>query len=460
MSAYLLWQRSPRLRIRAAYRKLTQKMARGQQDCPFDLCIVGAGMIGSAAAKHASFIPGLRVCLIGPDEPSERCLSDGRDIYGAHYDEGRITRISDPDPVWAILARNSIRRYRDIENESGISFYKEVGAMQVGTRNSQYINDVRQTNSALNISSREMNVSDMAKMFPYISFADDDVAHYQSTNSGHISPRNLVRAQQVIASRNRCTLIRDVVANIRRIVQSDGSYVMEVTTDSGSVYKSKKVLVTTGAFTTFRNILPYTDVVPDCTLYPITVAKVEVSPDSAVKLRSMPSITYRGRGGKGWFSGYPRNDDDQSVSYYMLPPIKYPDGRYYIKLGPSHITIPRTLKTPDEAKRWFCEGDPKLVRTIADLIISMFPGIETLSIKGDQCVIVETPTVRPYIDMVHSQLGVAIGGNGYAAKSSDEIGRIAAAMVIKGWDSEIPKENFTLRLKSKNEASGFVKSKL
>ncbi|KAK3575878.1 hypothetical protein CHS0354_029827 [Potamilus streckersoni] len=435
-------------------------MARGQKDCLFDLCIVGAGMIGSAAAKHASFNPGLRVCLIGPDEPSERHLSDGRDIYGAHYDEGRITRISDPDPVWAILARNSIRRYRDIENESGISFYKEVGVMQVGTRDSQYINDIRQTNSALNISSREMNVADMGKIFPYISFAADDIAHYQSTNGGHISPRNLVRAQQVIASRHGCTLIRDVVANIRRMVQSDGSYVMEVTTDSGSIYRSKTVLVTTGAFTTFRNILPYTDVVPDCKLYPITVSLVEVSPDYAEKLRSMPSISYRGKGGKDWFSGYPRNNDDQSVSYYMLPPIKYPDGRYYIKLGHNHTTIPKSIQTSDEAKRWFCEGDPKLVRTIADLIISMFSGIEPLSIKGDQCVIVETPTVRPYIDMVHSQLGVAIGENGYAAKSSDEIGRIAAAMIMKGWDSEIPKEKFTLRLKSKDKKSGYAKSNL
>ena len=34
----------------------------------YDLCVVGAGMIGSSAAKHAS-LNGCKVCLIGPKEP-------------------------------------------------------------------------------------------------------------------------------------------------------------------------------------------------------------------------------------------------------------------------------------------------------------------------------------------------------------------------------------------------------
>ena len=71
-----------------------------------------------------------------------------------------------------------------------------------------------------------------------------------------------------------------------------------------------------------------------------------------------------------------------------------------------------------------------------------------LSFHGDYCVIQETPTNRPYIDMLHGQLGVAIGGNGYAAKSSDEIGRLAAITVLgKTWDSDIQKDVFRLRLK-------------
>ena len=37
----------------------------------FNLCIIGAGMIGSCAAHHASKLlpPNSKICLIGPDEP-------------------------------------------------------------------------------------------------------------------------------------------------------------------------------------------------------------------------------------------------------------------------------------------------------------------------------------------------------------------------------------------------------
>lgn len=75
-------------------------------------------------------------------------------------------------------------------------------------------------------------------------------------------------------------------------------------------------------------------------------------------------------------------------------------------------------------------------------------GLKFPSWTGDSCVVTETPTTRPYIDMIHSQLGVAIGGNGYAAKSSDEIGRLAARMVLGKWDTELPRDLFKLRTNS------------
>lgn len=61
----------------------------------------------------------------------------------------------------------------------------------------------------------------------------------------------------------------------------------------------------------------------------------------------------------------------------------------------------------------------------------------------------KTPTGRPYIDHIHSQLGVAVGGNGYAAKSCDEIGRLAALLIMKNkWDTSLPKDEFTVKYKT------------
>ena len=97
----------------------------------YEYIVVGKGLMGAAAARHlTAHSPG--VALIGPDEPPGRAAHTG--VFGSHYDEGRITRILDPDRIWALLAQRSIARYRDIEKHSGIAYYHEVGHLAVGPR--------------------------------------------------------------------------------------------------------------------------------------------------------------------------------------------------------------------------------------------------------------------------------------------------------------------------------------
>ena len=55
-----------------------------------------------------------------------------------------------------------------------------------------------------------------------------------------------------------------------------------------------------------------------------------------------------------------------------------------------------------------------------------FSDVKFTDYKFDYCVIGVTPTNQLYIDMVAPGLGIALGGCGWAAKSSDEAGQIAA----------------------------------
>lgn len=48
--------------------------------------------------------------------------------------------------------------------------------------------------------------------------------------------------------------------------------------------------------------------------------------------RDMPSIMYFGPGNKSWPADYPK-DSNGNLGFYMLPPIKYPDGRFYIRIS-------------------------------------------------------------------------------------------------------------------------------
>lgn len=54
----------------------------------FDLCVVGAGLIGSAAAKHAS--RSSSVCLVGPDEPTGKVSSISTENGGFIFRELNI----------------------------------------------------------------------------------------------------------------------------------------------------------------------------------------------------------------------------------------------------------------------------------------------------------------------------------------------------------------------------------
>ncbi|XP_045215480.2 uncharacterized protein LOC123565756 [Mercenaria mercenaria] len=416
----------------------------------YDLCIVGAGMIGSAAARHASITSGLNTCLIGPSEPKKRSSEEKREIYGSYYDEGRITRCQDKDIVWSHLAQESIKRYRDLEKQSGINFYHEVGNLMIGGED--YLKKTNEVALRNGIRMQNLDNELLNQRFPYLRFRDDTIGSIEMKKAGYINPRRIVEAQKAMAAKQGCTIFDDVVNDVSRIVQSDGSYAMLVKTEGGRSILSKKVLLATGAFTTFRNLLPGFQ--PDQILSPLVVSLLEVEKTNVKTLRDMPCVIYYGRSNDIWDLP-PSHANEDDISFYLLPPIKYPDDRYYIKLGFLGACAAQ-MRSLADVKLWFEKGDSVWAEHVTKFTASLFKGVKFNSWHADSCVITETPTARPYIDMVHAQLGVAIGGNGYAAKSSDEIGRLAASMVTDNWDSELPREIFKLNHLSHSNKSTFT----
>lgn len=83
---------------------------------------------------------------------------------------------------------------------------------------------------------------------------------------------------------------------------------------------AKSVLVATGAQTNFRELLPREKKV-DVHLLTQTVLFLELGEHDMQRLRDMPSIICEGSGKFGC---------------YILPPIRYPNGKVYLKLGTFH----------------------------------------------------------------------------------------------------------------------------
>ena len=376
----------------------------------FQYAVVGRGLTGAAAARHlAEQVSG--VVLIGPDEPADRATHDG--VFASHYDEGRITRTIDPDENWARFANRSIARYRDIEARSGMRFFGEQGCLVSGLttgRSQDYMASIRDSASKLGVAIERLDDAGLAERFPYFSFPRGADAVFEARGAGHVSPRNLVAAQTRLAELAGGTVLRKQVEAIRQ--RDDHA---EIVLSDGDVVTAAKVLVAAGGFSNKEGLLPER---LDLNVYGRTVTFFEVDEAEAGRLSAMPSMIFK--------------PEDIMVGIYMLPPIRYPDGRFYIKIGGDTVDIP--LETEADVRNWFkTPGDAAarehLIRNMGDLV----PGLKISAIYTESCVTSYTPTGYPAIGWTSaSSIAIMAGGCGAAAKSSDEIGRLGAELLLHG----------------------------
>ncbi|XP_038066968.1 uncharacterized protein LOC119736994 [Patiria miniata] len=386
-----------------------------------DICIVGAGLWGSSAARHAS-VPGRKVCLIGLSEPHEKDRPS-RDIFASHYDAARsVRKYEGSDHFRSLMTMRAFKGLQELEATTGIQLNAPTGHIFYGKDIESIVVPIVKEKGDL------LTAEGVRERYPFLDTSRyGDTAMLFPVDGGLANPRMIVHAQQKAAALQGCDIIDDVVDSVEELGDhTHGEPVMRVLTKKGRRLLAKKVLLCTGAFTQLKDLLPPStklDFVIDGTF----TVRLEVGEGDLKKLCNMPTLTS--------FTDFEHN-------CYILPPIKYPDGKYYVKLGPGYQDQ-RRLTTLKEVKAWFLsKPDPKLVEKYRDLLLSIIKGFNPVSVKTDMCVCSRTPTTLPYCDMVSPRLGLAIGGNGFGAMLSDEVGRMAAEMIAGGenWNRDIPRE--------------------
>lgn len=389
----------------------------------FKYIVIGKGLIGSAASRYLSEFSE-QVAVIGPDEPANQSRHDG--VFASHYDQGRLTRVVSRDATWARIARRAINNYRMLEARSGISFYNPVGLLVVDAPDlapsrAQSWLDIAQAEE-IPISYYEPGDQAWQAGFPYLRFPATHAVLHEPAPAGYINPREMLRAQLTIAAQQGATMLPETALTVRQ--SADG---VHVTTAEGNRYRAERVLVAAGAFTNFHDLLPRQIALKIKTE---TIILGRVSEADAERLRDMPVVVYK-------------IEDDQIDDIYMAPPIRYPDGHHYIKMGCNTIADqwPTTLK---EVQQWFREGNSDIVKeAMARGLRSQFPDVDFLSLESKRCIVCYTPTRYPSIDAVDERIFVATGGNGRGAKGADTLGCLAAGLMHDGrWLPDIPREPF------------------
>ncbi len=364
------------------------------------IAIVGAGMIGAAAARHLA-LGHHHVTLIGPAEPANPHQHTG--VFASHHDEGRITRALDPDPFWSRAGRDSIARYDQIARAGGIGFFTPVGCAIAGPAEGGAIDTVAATAAAQGVACDDLTDTTIAARFPTFSFPTGTRLLFEGESAGHISPRRLVAAQIATARAAGVQVVRSQV-----LALDEDKAGVTIRYSDGTV-RADRVLVAAGGYT--NAILP--------TPLPLqvrarTVTMMQLDAGEARRLAKLPSLIWLARDGH---------------RPYLLPPIKYPDGQVYLKMGGDrHENV-----LPDDAAslgHWFRSGgDAKVGEMLLDLTHERIPGLRVVRHFTVACITTFSETGYPLIGPVGPRIHVATAGCGKAAKSSDELGRLAALSV-------------------------------
>ena len=373
----------------------------------FDFVVVGRGMMGAAAARHLAR-SGASVALVGPGEPQDWRNHDG--VFASHYDSGRITRTIDGDADWALLANRSIARYREIEAESGVPFYGEVGCLISGPAGGDFVRSVEAVARRFALDAPVLDRGRMRARFPWFSLPETSAGVFEAKGAGFIDPRRLVAAQVACLEKAGGVSILEEAVSVR-----EEETAAVVTLRSGQTVAGGRVLVATGGFSRAPGLLPR---VPDLVVKARTVVLARLTENEAEARRGMPS----------WID----ESGDPSEHFYLLPPVLYPDGHHYLKIGgdPTEIEIDEEGAIRD----WFRgAGDPAAIAHLTRLLRRSVPDLAAAPLTSVPCVTTYTRHGYPYAGFVGGErVALLAGGNGAAAKSSDEIGRIGADLVIRG----------------------------
>jgi glycine/D-amino acid oxidase-like deaminating enzyme len=372
----------------------------------FDMAVVGLGPIGAGALRTAA-AAGATTVGIGSPEPAVFASHAGP--FASHYDSGRVTRHVDATWEWAELARRAIADYPMIEAASGITFHRPVGVVYATTSPGEIaaVEAVNARLAALRIPvERRTSFDD-----PRVALDPTAACFVEGAPAGHVDPRRMTAAQLACAAADGAAVTRDVVGRIEPIA---GGWRLHLA--SGDTVEAERVVVAGGPHTGELDGLPP---MPPLTVRAEVVVMGVVDHAEQERLIGLPSVLAP-------------VDDPAFLDVYLVPPTDYPDGEVRIKMGATRHAPVEMVDAA--ARRAWMRGDGHTadLAALRRLAEQLVPGLRAGRWETKPCLITDTPTGLPYVDHVADRLVLASGCNGYAAKSGDAIGALAARLALDG----------------------------
>jgi monomeric sarcosine oxidase len=358
-----------------------------------DILIVGAGVIGCAAAYQLAK-DGARVLLF-----DQFAVGHNR---GSSHGPSRIIRLAYDSLDYVALARASYTLWRELEAASGARLLTPTGGLDVGTPDALALDEIRATYLVAGVPFEELDRAAISARFPQFKLPEGTVGLYQADYS-------LLAADRCVATladqaRRYGAIIRE--REPARAIQATSGGV-ELRTDQG-IYSADRLILSAGSW--MRPLLRQLDLD-----LPLTVLKEQVAffrahdPESFMPGR-LPLLIHR----------FPKTTSLGSV----FPIFDHAGVKVMIdRTGPE--------VAPDDLDRSI---DTPLLARLHAYATELLPGLTGEIIEAVSCRYTMTPDEHFIIDRhpAHPQIVIASPCSGHGFKFGAVIGRILADLALRG----------------------------
>lgn len=207
----------------------------------YDVAIVGAGIMGAAAAAEIAR-GGAKAVLIDQSRlPNPRAAS---------VEHSKIFRFAYPDPLYARMAVDSLARWREIEEETGEQLMTSTGILLIGSKKDSFETQTYDVLRGLGLEVEMLKSSEVAARFPQFNAEAFDYAVFDPSGA-ILRAEQCVRAAITLAKRRGASILEG--ERVIAIKQESGAR-SRIITESGNEIVCQQALIASGPWT--RKLIP------------------------------------------------------------------------------------------------------------------------------------------------------------------------------------------------------------
>jgi len=362
----------------------------------YDVIIIGAGAMGSAAAYHLTKA-GAKVLLLEQFELDHR--------WGSSYGNSRIIRYSYDVADYIALAKPNYELWRELEADAGEQLLITTGGIDFGLADDQGLNDTLKSMQQMGIDHEVLTPEEANQRFPQFRFNEDMKILYQA-DSGMLRASEAVKAHVRVAQQ-RGAIFQENEPVEKIEIQADG---VTVKTSKGS-YSAGELVVTAGSWA--KSLLAQTGLT-----MPFEVLRCQLcffdppeNPDT-YDVANMPVFIYH-------------RHDDLHEAMYGIPSfqgtgVKAAFHTGEVKVHPDEVDYEPSLET---------------VQRVREAIGGNLPVVQNGALVGTRiCLYTQTPDTNFVVDKhpAHDHVIIGAGFSGHGFKFSTLIGRILSDLALQG----------------------------